>query len=165
MVAGSPRIVGAFQESLDKEGRGQMPNQYSTADMWLVYEDQHGGNHYQPWQDVDVVGTLIDPDSGDFPSNPFHLGDYWAWEDSKNQKGKEMDDCLDSDSQTPCEGEVTEYYALSGSGLTYARCERHYGEYVERVQPKMDHISRRYPEHAPADFDPSYAGESWDEDY
>lgn len=44
------------------------------------------------------------------------------------------------------------------------RCDGHYDAYVERVQPRMDEIRRRYPEHAPADFDPAYAGERWDED-
>lgn len=76
----------------------------------------------------------------------------------------EGDGCLDSDN-SPCQGEVGQYMALSGSGESYPRCEKHYGEYVDRLQPVMDDISRRYPSHAPGDFDPSYAGESWDEDY
>ncbi len=36
--------------------------------------------------------------------------------------------------------------------------------YVERLQPIMDDIARRYPATAPADFDPYYAGETRDED-
>lgn len=36
-----------------------------TRAMWLAYVDRDGGRHYQPWQDVTEVGTLIDPDSGD----------------------------------------------------------------------------------------------------
>ncbi|WP_241474158.1 hypothetical protein [Mycolicibacterium neoaurum] len=36
--------------------------------------------------------------------------------------------------------------------------------YAVRLQPVMDDISRRYPAMAPSDFDPSYTGESWDED-
>lgn len=36
-----------------------------TRDMWLVYIDEQGENHYQPWQNVETSGTLIDPDTGD----------------------------------------------------------------------------------------------------
>lgn len=32
--------------------------------MWLVYEDENGEHHTQPWQDVVESGTLIDPESG-----------------------------------------------------------------------------------------------------
>ena len=38
----------------------------------------------------------------------------------------------------------------------------HYEFYVERLQPVIDDINRRYPVMAPADLDPD--GESWDED-
>ncbi|AGT12718.1 hypothetical protein PBI_WHIRLWIND_122 [Mycobacterium phage Whirlwind] len=74
-------------------------------------------------------------------------------------------DCLDSHTGA-CQGDVSEYYALSGSGLTYPRCEHHYAEYVERVQPRMDEIRERYPDtdQPPAWFDPTYAGERWNED-
>jgi hypothetical protein len=71
-------------------------------------------------------------------------------------------DCLDG--PEGCEGETFPRQALSGSGESYCRCDRHYAAYVERVQPKMDEINRRYPVMAPADFDPMYCGESWDED-
>lgn len=74
-----------------------------------------------------------------------------------------MSDCIDSD-HGPCRGEVFERYTLSGSGMTFPRCEHHYDEYVARTQPRIDEINRRYPATAPADFDPSYAGERWDED-
>ena len=36
-----------------------------------------------------------------------------------------------------------------------------YQAYVERLQPVITGINRRYPAIAPADFDPYY-GESWD---
>ncbi|ALF01567.1 hypothetical protein AVU96_gp068 [Mycobacterium phage Snenia] len=38
--------------------------------------------------------------------------------------------------------------------------------YVERVQPRMDAIRERYPDTdiPPAWFDPTYAGERWNED-
>lgn len=63
-----------------------------------------------------------------------------------------------------CAGEVSPYLALSGSGDSYYRCARHYGLYVERVQPKMDAIRRRYPVTAPPDWDSLDCGEAWDED-
>lgn len=37
----------------------------TDADMWLVYKDDDGVLHYQHWNDIGEVGTLIDPDSGD----------------------------------------------------------------------------------------------------
>jgi hypothetical protein len=75
-----------------------------------------------------------------------------------------MSDCIDG-RQSPCTGETFERYALSGSGMTFPRCDGHYDQYVARTQPKLDEINRRYPRQAPPDFDESYAGERWDEDY
>jgi len=77
-------------------------------------------------------------------------------------------ECIEyGDVPATCDGEVSFYSALSGSGLSYPRCEKHYDEYVERVQPKIDEVDIRYPDSpfAPAWFDPSYAGEQWDSDY
>ena len=53
---------------------------------------------------------------------------------------------------------------LSGSGDAYYHCDHHYEAYAARLQPVMDDIGRRYPAMAPADFDPDFAGESWDGD-
>jgi hypothetical protein len=75
-----------------------------------------------------------------------------------------MDDCTDSIDGGPCVGEIFDRQSLSGSGMTFPRCDKHYSEYVERVQPRLDAINRRYPVRAPDDFDPLFAGESWDED-
>lgn len=38
---------------------------YNDGTMYLVYKDENGDLHYQPWQDVSEVGTLIEPDNGD----------------------------------------------------------------------------------------------------
>jgi len=78
-----------------------------------------------------------------------------------------MIECLEHHRLEDCQGEVSYYPALSGSGISYPRCEKGYDEYVERTQPKMDEINARYPDSpfAPDWFDPTYAGESWDEDY
>jgi hypothetical protein len=75
--------------------------------------------------------------------------------------------CLEHDNPADCEGEIEYYYALSGSGSAYPRCEKGYAEYVMRVQPQMDDIRSRYPDSStpPSWFDESYAGERWDDDY
>ena len=36
-----------------------------TTPLWLVYEDETGTKHYQPYADVTSAGTLIDPETGD----------------------------------------------------------------------------------------------------
>ncbi|WGI36088.1 hypothetical protein QDT91_29155 (plasmid) [Mycolicibacterium aubagnense] len=69
------------------------------------------------------------------------------------------DECLDG--PQGCQGEVHEYLAMSGSGLSYPRCERHQQVNEERLAPVMQGIRERYPEHPPEDFDPYFAGESW----
>ena len=51
-------------------------------------------------------------------------------------------DCIDGPSG--CSGESTARPALSGSGDTYPRCQRHYDAYAERVQPRIDRINRRH---------------------
>ena len=71
-------------------------------------------------------------------------------------------ECLDG--PEGCAGEVFPRHTLSGSEDSYYRCDRHYEAYAARLQPVMDGINRRYPRHAPSDFDESYAGERWDED-
>ena len=74
--------------------------------------------------------------------------------------------CIDAggaeDASGGCSGDPTEYrfgYGLKGA---YPRCGGHHATYLER----MDAIRSRYPDSdiPPADFDPTYAGESWDED-
>jgi hypothetical protein len=61
-----------------------------------------------------------------------------------------------------CKGPVDDY--SSRSGMTSAkRCDGHWFAHCDRLNA----ISRDYPDSpsAPSWFDPSYAGESWDEDY
>ncbi|OBJ91635.1 hypothetical protein [Mycobacterium sp. 1245852.3] len=71
-------------------------------------------------------------------------------------------ECLDG--PEGCAGEVFARSTLSGSGDAYYRCDHHYEAYAARLQPVMDDINRRYPAMAPADWDPYYAGETWDEE-
>lgn len=62
-----------------------------------------------------------------------------------------------------CDGLVEYRMPLSGSGKSFPRCDRHWSERLD-IQ---EGINYRYPDSpcAPADFDPTYAGESWDGDY
>jgi hypothetical protein len=78
-----------------------------------------------------------------------------------------MHDCIEHDDPRDCVGEVSYYEALSGSGISYHRCEAGYEDYLNRLLPQLKDISERYPDSPtpPEWFDPSYAGESWDEDY
>lgn len=66
-------------------------------------------------------------------------------------------DCLDG--PQGCEGPVEHRMALSATGKSFPRCERHWQLRLD----KQAEITRRYPPMQPADFDPAYAGESWDE--
>lgn len=69
------------------------------------------------------------------------------------------EDCLDG--PTTCEGPVEYRMALSGTGKSFPRCERHWSERLT----KQDEINARYGSPcAPRDFDPAYAGERWSED-
>lgn len=70
------------------------------------------------------------------------------------------DDCLDSH-EGECAGDVEYRDALSGTGKSFQRCDAHWSARLD-VQ---EGINQRYPAMAPSDFDPSYAGEHWDEDY
>lgn len=69
--------------------------------------------------------------------------------------------CLD-EGRGHCEGQVEYRLALSATGRSFPRCERHWNE---RLDAQEEH-ARRYPDSdlPPADFDPSYAGERWNEE-
>ena len=73
-----------------------------------------------------------------------------------------MDDdlCLDS-YDGECSGQVEYRWPLSGTGNSFPRCDHHW---VLRCEIE-EGIRNRYPYHAPSDFDPAYAGESWGDDY
>jgi len=66
--------------------------------------------------------------------------------------------CLEENED--CDGKVEYRHPLSGTGRSFPRCEAHWGF---RLQ-KQEEINRRYPTLPPADFDPAYAGERWDEE-
>jgi hypothetical protein len=69
--------------------------------------------------------------------------------------------CLDEGDGGQCDGPVEYRMALSGTGKSFPRCDRHWDKRLE----KQEEINERYPTLPPADFDPAYAGERWEEDY
>lgn len=73
--------------------------------------------------------------------------------------------CLDDRGDDDCAGPVEYRFALSATGKSFPRCDKHWHERLD-VQ---EGINRRYghPDSVspPAGFDPTYAGERWDEDY
>ena len=52
------------------------------------------------------------------------------------------------------------YSNLLERDKSYWMCDRHWEKFVWTMQE----IESRYPKQQPADFDPTYAGERWDED-
>ena len=69
-------------------------------------------------------------------------------------------ECLDR-GRGDCSGDVEYRDALSATGVRFPRCDVHW----EVRLHEQDKINERYPYHEPSDFDPSYAGERWSDDY
>jgi hypothetical protein len=70
-------------------------------------------------------------------------------------------ECLDDYGEGTCSGAVEYRTALSATGRSFPRCEKHWGERLD----EQEEIDERYPALPPSDFDPACAGERWDEDY
>lgn len=74
----------------------------------------------------------------------------------------ELLECLDEHPDAHgCVGPVEYRMPLSATGKSFPRCEKHWAERLD----KQREIDERYPVNQPSDFDPSYAGEYWDDDY
>ena len=70
-------------------------------------------------------------------------------------------ECLDG-MEGGCEGDVEYHINPYGDSMNaWPRCSKHFDLYVDRMQD----LAQRYPVNPPSDFDPSYAGESWNDDY
>lgn len=72
-------------------------------------------------------------------------------------------ECLDSRAGG-CTGATEFRVPLSGTGESFPRCDGHWADRLKR----QEEIVRRYApfsDVAPDDFDPTYAGEQWDEEY
>jgi len=69
--------------------------------------------------------------------------------------------CLD-EGRGHCEGQVEYRMPLSATGRSFPRCEHHWNLRLD----EQEKINDRYPNSdlAPADFDPAYAGERWNEE-
>jgi hypothetical protein len=60
-----------------------------------------------------------------------------------------------------CSGTVEYRYPLSSTGKNFARCDLHWAIAVKRWEENQRKYGGSCP---PSDFDPTYAGERWDED-
>jgi hypothetical protein len=69
-------------------------------------------------------------------------------------------ECLDDSGRTPCSGEIEYRFAMSASGRSFPRCQKHFDAALDSYYDTQ----RRYPRNAPSDFDPSYAGERWEDE-
>jgi hypothetical protein len=58
-----------------------------------------------------------------------------------------------------CRGQVECREPLSGTGKSFPRCDHHWDKRLD----EQERINRTYPVNAPRDFDPTYAGENWDD--
>jgi hypothetical protein len=65
-------------------------------------------------------------------------------------------ECLNE--STDCMGRIELRESLSGTGTPIPRCAFHWEQRLDLE----DQISERYPMHAPSDWSPLDAGESWD---
>lgn len=71
-------------------------------------------------------------------------------------------DCMQKH-EGDCAGEVELRMPLSASGQPFPRCDKHWSDRLDA----QEEINRKYPDSpfAPVGFDPTYAGEHWDDDY
>lgn len=79
-----------------------------------------------------------------------------------DEYGDELE-CLDDHGENTCSGPV-EYHSIDpGRTRAFPRCQKHWGE---RLNSRDNSIERyENSDVAPGWFDPSYAGERWDDDY
>lgn len=68
--------------------------------------------------------------------------------------------CLDRH-KGDCQGAVEMRHSMSPTGRSFPRCDKHLEDRLE-VQDKYREYQSDTP---PSWFDPTYAGERWDEDY
>jgi hypothetical protein len=88
----------------------------------------------------------------------FNAVDDQTWRD---EPAEENDlECLDRH-KGGCSGLVEYRFALSATGRSFPRCDAHWGKRLD----EQEEINRKYPSLQPSDFDPSYAGERWDDEY
>lgn len=72
--------------------------------------------------------------------------------------------CINSGDPEGCDGAVEYRMALSGTGKSFPRCAKHWAARLvteSELRQRYGHPDSDVP---PADFDPTYAGERWNED-
>jgi hypothetical protein len=74
------------------------------------------------------------------------------------------EDCLEHNPDEPtCKGEVEYHSTDPGRAAAFPRCEHHWTQRLDRRENSMEmYADSDVP---PSWFDPSIAGERWDEDY
>ncbi len=82
----------------------------------------------------------------------------------------EGQECIERDlGDSECSGEVREYRSRSGCTIA-ARCGGHQTLHDQRIDAVEAGLDQRYPgwnspgSPPPSDFDPTYAGERWDDE-
>jgi hypothetical protein len=68
-------------------------------------------------------------------------------------------ECIDDWGEGACRGPVL-YRMPPGANRSFPRCEHHWDIRLA----ELERIERTYPTNPPSDFDPTYAGERWEED-
>ncbi len=73
-------------------------------------------------------------------------------------------DCLDyGHPDRPCAGTVAYHSVDPGRAGAFPRCERHWGDRLDSRENSLERYENS--DVAPDWFDPTYAGERWDDDY
>ncbi len=72
-------------------------------------------------------------------------------------------ECLDDHGETPCAGPVQLHSVDPGRSGAFPRCDAHWERRLDRLENSIE----RYADSdvPPAWFDPTAAGERWDDDY
>lgn len=85
------------------------------------------------------------------------------WDTYGDEEADDEARCLDDHDEGTCEGVIEYRMALSGTGVSFPRCDRHWQSRLV----EQERINNDYPDSpiAPSWFDPMDAGERWDDDY
>lgn len=73
--------------------------------------------------------------------------------------------CLDDHAEgAECTGDIEYRMPLSGTGRSFPRCD---GHWAKRLDKQAETVKRYAPfsDVVPSGFDPTYAGERWDDEY
>ena len=80
---------------------------------------------------------------------------------TENERRLIYDDCING--PVECSGRVEFRMPLSGTGKSFPRCDAHWSKRLDLEEE----LRRNYPDSPipPPWFDPTYAGEHWNDDY